>query len=110
MGRKGSGKPRESIWTGAPYGTTTKVGSPDTWRASFDDALKAMGIGEAKDIVGEDDPFTILGVAANATAEVIKAAFRRMILKHHPDKNPGDKEAAEAQTRRILAAYTILTQ
>jgi len=107
MARTSTGKKRESIWTGNPYGTTEVKGNPDQWRSAFDDALKNMGIGEARVIVGEDDPFEILGVALTASAEEIKRAFRKAILKHHPDKNPGDAGAHE-RTQRILAAYTIL--
>ena len=107
MPRAATGKKRESIWTGAPYGYTDRVGNPDQWRSAFDDALHNMGIGEAEAIVGEDDPFKILGLALTVTAAEAKSAFRKLILKWHPDKNPGNTEA-HGMTQRIIAAYKII--
>lgn len=49
-------------------------------------------------------PFSILGVSSGATPEQLRTAFRRLALRHHPDRNPGDDEAARRFTR-ILRAY-----
>lgn len=51
--------------------------------------------------------YTILGLNTNATASEIKAAYRRLALKYHPDKNPGSDAAAEMM-KKINAAYHIL--
>ena len=51
-----------------------------------------------------DDPYKILGVSPNATDEEIKAAYRSLAKKYHPDRNPGDAEAAK-KMQQINDAY-----
>jgi hypothetical protein len=40
------------------------------------------------------DPYAVLGVAKDAALEDIKKAYKVLVLKEHPDKNPGDEEVA----------------
>ncbi|MCX7905170.1 MAG: molecular chaperone DnaJ [Elusimicrobiales bacterium] len=54
------------------------------------------------------DYYRILGVSRNATQEEIKSAFRKLALKYHPDRNPGNKEA-EAKFKEINEAYEVLS-
>ena len=56
----------------------------------------------------EKNLYKILGVDKNASREEIKSEYRKLSMKHHPDKNPDDKEA-EDKFKEISAAYTILS-
>jgi molecular chaperone DnaJ len=54
------------------------------------------------------DPYSVLGVERDATEAEIRAAFRRLAAKHHPDRNPGDPRA-QARFTEINEAHQILT-
>ncbi len=54
------------------------------------------------------DPYQILGVAKTAPDEEIRKAYRKLAKEHHPDLNPGNKDA-EARFKDISAAYTLLS-
>ncbi len=53
------------------------------------------------------DYYELLGVSRNADETEIKKAYRKLAVKHHPDKNQGDKEAEE-KFKEISQAYEIL--
>lgn len=54
------------------------------------------------------DYYEVLGVNKSASADEIKRAYRRMAIKFHPDKNPGDKEA-ETKFKECAEAYEVLS-
>ena len=54
------------------------------------------------------DYYDILGVGKSADATEIKKAYRKLAMKYHPDKNPGDKEAEE-KFKEINEAYEVLS-
>jgi len=54
------------------------------------------------------DYYAILGVKPEATHAAIKAAFRKLAFKHHPDKNPGQEAEAAARFKDISEAYGVI--
>ncbi|RFA28239.1 molecular chaperone DnaJ [Alkalilimnicola ehrlichii] len=54
------------------------------------------------------DLYEILGVAKNASEADLKKAYRRLAMKYHPDRNPGDEEA-EAHFKEAKEAYEVLS-
>jgi molecular chaperone DnaJ len=54
------------------------------------------------------DFYEVLGVAKDTDRKDIKKAFRRMAMKYHPDRNPGDK-SADASFQEVNEAYEILS-
>jgi len=55
-----------------------------------------------------EDYYDVLGVDRTASDKEIRKAYRRAALKHHPDKNMKDREAAEIRFKRIAEAFEIL--
>lgn len=55
----------------------------------------------------EKDYYKILGVEKTATADEIKRAYKKVAIKYHPDRNPGDK-AAEEKFKEAAEAYDVL--
>ena len=53
------------------------------------------------------DYYEVLGVAKTASADEIKSAYRKLAMKYHPDRNPGDK-AAEEKFKEAAEAYDVL--
>jgi molecular chaperone DnaJ len=53
------------------------------------------------------DYYELLGIGRDADAQQIKSAYRKLAMKLHPDRNPGDREAEE-QFKRVSEAYEVL--
>jgi molecular chaperone DnaJ len=54
------------------------------------------------------DYYEVLGVSRNGTEQEIKSAYRKMAMRYHPDKNPGDMKAEE-KFKEAAEAYSVLS-
>jgi len=80
-------------------------GHPTEWRDTF---FERMGLEKARRLLGARDPLKVIGIQIrNPTWAEISNAFRKIILKLHPDLNP-DNEEALAEAKEAIAAYEIL--
>ena len=90
----------------AKYGTYNPefdgFGSSYEWKEIFE---KIMGLDEAFEILGSDNPLTVLGFSKLPTLAELKKVYKLLMFKHHPDKG-GKKEDAQ----RIIAAYTTVKE
>jgi molecular chaperone DnaJ len=58
--------------------------------------------------MSKKDYYEILGVGRNATEQELKSAYKRLAIRYHPDKNPGDAEAEET-FKEVAEAYGVLS-
>lgn len=58
--------------------------------------------------MAKQDYYETLGVARNASEVELKKSYRRLAMKHHPDRNPGDKPSEE-KFKEVKEAYEVLT-
>ena len=58
--------------------------------------------------MAKSDYYELLGINKNATEDEIKKSYRKLAVKYHPDKNPGNK-TAEEKFKEISEAYEVLS-
>ena len=58
--------------------------------------------------MSKNDYYEVLGVTKTTDPSTIKSSYRKLAMKYHPDKNPGDKEA-EKKFKEISEAYEVLS-
>lgn len=66
------------------------------------------GIGHGLVMAEKRDYYELLGVARNASIDDIKKSYRKLALKYHPDRNPGDK-SSEEKFKEVAEAYEVLS-
>jgi molecular chaperone DnaJ len=59
-------------------------------------------------LAAKKDFYAVLGVSRSASPDEIKKAYRKLAMKYHPDKNPGDKKSEE-QFKEVSEAYEVLS-
>lgn len=83
-------------------------GAAHTWRAAFH---QRMSGDEARTVLRDDAPLSVLNLSDGATWQQIKAAYHAQALRLHPDHAPAngltDTEATE-RMKRLNAAYSLL--
>ena len=58
--------------------------------------------------MSKQDFYDVLGVSKEVDSNSLKSAYRRLAMKYHPDKNPGDSEA-EKKFKEISEVYEVLS-
>lgn len=54
------------------------------------------------------DYYSLLGIKRGASAEEVKRAYRKAVFRYHPDRNPGDEDAA-GKFKQVIDAYEVLS-
>jgi len=62
----------------------------------------------SKASINSDDYYQVLGLGKEASDTEIAKAYKKLALKHHPDKNPDRKEKAEEEFKKLTEAYDVL--
>ncbi|MEC5143111.1 J domain-containing protein [Chitinophaga sp. 212800010-3] len=90
------------------YDTGDGYGDANQWKGAFKDRMSkedatAFFQGQAQ------TPHEVLNIPSDASPAAIKKAFRQLMMQWHPDRNPDRAAEAEEMSKKIIAAYTLLT-
>ncbi|WKX98996.1 hypothetical protein Q1695_014118 [Nippostrongylus brasiliensis] len=77
------------------------------WFRHFAQISQGMSPPKSPEVI-QEDYYELLGVVKNSSEAEIKSAYRKLALKYHPDRNPGDIHAQE-QFKKISIAYSVLS-
>lgn len=90
------------------YDTSRGFGNAREWRKSFNERMSGA---EAIEIIGTEPetPYSILGIARNASSDEIRAAFRKQMKIWHPDLNPDRVDEATEMCKKLNAAYSLIS-
>ncbi|GEP89672.1 DnaJ domain-containing protein [Chitinophaga terrae (ex Kim and Jung 2007)] len=90
------------------YDTRDGYGNAKQWKKAFN---QRMSKEEAESILSrqQETPYNILQISPGATQAEIKKAYRQLIKEWHPDKNQHRSEEAEEMSKKIIAAFSMLS-
>jgi DnaJ-class molecular chaperone len=99
-------KPRPSIFDKdyAPYGRA-KPGNSDEWRSNYEQRM--YGHDEAVQILGEDNPYAVLGLRQGATKDEVKSAYRKIVASECREAFGLNPDPAQVERfKKVHAAYS----
>ncbi|MEM8664454.1 MAG: J domain-containing protein [Pseudomonadota bacterium] len=100
IGVRGGGRTKKSAWSGHyddPFGLFGGAGGPET--PAEPERRKPKG--------PERHAFEVMGLEDTASPEAIKARYKTLVKRHHPDANQGDR-SSEDRLRNVINAYNVL--
>lgn len=80
----------------------------NSWSTPHKDGLEKRVVGSSIDRTKIDQNLSVLGLSGNPDKDEIKNAFKKLVIKYHPDQNPSDI-GANNKIREIINAYEYLT-
>lgn len=80
-------------------------GSVSQWREAWE---QTMGVEQAQDVLGDDNPLTILGLTKTPTRAILKSAYRKKVMENQDCFRADATPEQQAKAKQIIAAYSIL--
>lgn len=86
--------------------TKEGYGNATEWNSAFH---ARMGRDEAKKTLGDTDPLSVLEMSGTPSWAEIKSQYRKLAMRYHPDRNPGDEDVV-TMFKKVQAAYELLEE